>query len=80
MQAQTVNISLPKQLLQIVDKAAKEQFATRSDLIRLALVSYIQKQVKWRSIFAQGEQIVKKTKTQEKDLESIIDDYRSTSA
>jgi metal-responsive CopG/Arc/MetJ family transcriptional regulator len=37
MAAQTVNISLPEELLDKVDRAAKAEFISRSDYIRQAL-------------------------------------------
>jgi metal-responsive CopG/Arc/MetJ family transcriptional regulator len=38
MPSQTINISLPKELVQKIDTAAKAEFASRSDYIRQALV------------------------------------------
>ena len=38
MAAQTINISLPKELVKKVDQAARKEFASRSDYIRQALV------------------------------------------
>jgi len=39
MSTQTINISLPKELVEKIDEAAKIEFASRSDYIRQALVS-----------------------------------------
>lgn len=39
MATQTINISLPKALIEEIDKAAKTEYASRSDYIRQALVS-----------------------------------------
>ena len=39
MSTQTINISLPEELVKKIDRAAKEEFASRSDYIRQALVS-----------------------------------------
>ena len=39
MATRTINISLPKELIEKVDGAAKAEFASRSDYIRQALVS-----------------------------------------
>jgi metal-responsive CopG/Arc/MetJ family transcriptional regulator len=39
MATQTINISLPKELVAKIDAAAKIEFASRSDYIRQALVS-----------------------------------------
>lgn len=39
MPTQTINISLPEDLVKEIDKAARIEFASRSDYIRQALVS-----------------------------------------
>ena len=39
MPTQTINISLPKELVEEIDSAAKAEYASRSDYIRQALVS-----------------------------------------
>lgn len=39
MSTQTINISLPEDLVKKIDKAANAEFASRSDYIRQALVS-----------------------------------------
>lgn len=39
MSTQTINISLPEELVKKIDRAAKKEFASRSDYIRQALVS-----------------------------------------
>ena len=38
MSTQTINISLPEELVKKIDRAAKAEFASRSDYIRQALV------------------------------------------
>lgn len=38
MSTQTINISLPEELIKEIDKAAKTEYASRSDYIRQALV------------------------------------------
>ena len=38
MPTQTINISLPKELIKKIDDAAKAEYASRSDYIRQALV------------------------------------------
>ena len=41
MSIQTINISLPKKLVEEIDSAAKAEYASRSDYIRQALVGKI---------------------------------------
>lgn len=76
MKAQTLNISLPANLVVLMDQVAKKQFSSRSDLIRVAIVSYIKRQEMWADIFSQGGASAKKTKLKEEEIERIIDDYR----
>jgi len=76
MQAQTVNISLPKNLLKIMDDFAKHQFSSRSDLIRTAVIRYINEDKKLNDLFLYFENKAKKLKIKEEDIEEIIDEYR----
>ena len=79
MQTQTINISLPKQLINIIDLLAKkEYYSSRSDLIRAALLSYIETKKRWLKIFSYGKEAAKKSKIKEKQIENFIDDYRKT--
>lgn len=76
MQAQTVNISLPKNLIKIMDDFAKSQFSSRSDLIRTAVIRYINEDKKLGDLFLYFENKAKKLKIKEEDIEEIIDEYR----
>ena len=55
MPSQTINISLPASLLKQVDQLVKEEYSTRSDLIRQALLEKIQRWQEWQDIFAYGK-------------------------
>jgi metal-responsive CopG/Arc/MetJ family transcriptional regulator len=46
MAVQTINISLPSDLLKQIDVAAKAEFASRSDFIRQALVGKLRNEAK----------------------------------
>lgn len=76
MNTQTVNISLPKKLLKIMDDFAEKQFSTRSDLIRTAVVRYISKDRKLIDLFTYFESKAKKLKIKEEDIDKIIHEYR----
>jgi Ribbon-helix-helix protein, copG family len=41
MSSQTLNLSLPTQLVQLVDEAARKNFSNRSEYIRRALVQQV---------------------------------------
>ena len=63
MSVQTINISLPKDLVQQIDIAAKSEFASRSDYIRQALVGKLRNDEarglagSWLSLEALSEEI-----------------------
>ncbi|TGN19675.1 CopG family ribbon-helix-helix protein [Leptospira idonii] len=72
---QTVNISFEKALLKEIDKIAKKEHRSRSELIREAARSYIEKKAKWADIFALGENIAKNAKISQDD---VFDEIRIT--
>ncbi|MEK7634032.1 MAG: ribbon-helix-helix domain-containing protein [Patescibacteria group bacterium] len=77
MNTQTVNISLPKQLVKIMDNFAKSQFSTRSELIRTAVIRYINEDKKIFELFSYAEKKAKKLNIKEKDIEDIVDEIRN---
>ncbi|PJZ64891.1 ribbon-helix-helix protein, CopG family [Leptospira wolffii] len=56
---QTVNISFEKALLKEIDKIAKKEHRSRSELIREAARAYIEKKSKWERIFEIGSSLSK---------------------
>lgn len=54
---QTFNISFPKALVEEIDARATEQFGSRSDFIRAAVLDYIKRQQEWEYIFREGQKI-----------------------
>ena len=59
MPLNTVNISFQKDLLKKIDKIAKDESRTRSELIREAARMYIEKKNKWGQLFALGDSLQK---------------------
>lgn len=76
MQTQTINLSIPKPLLTMVNQQAKAEARTKSGLIQEAIRIYLQRQSAWNDIFAVGRRQAKKLKIKPGQLEKIIDDYR----
>ena len=74
--ANTVNISFQKQLLSDIDKLAKEEDRSRSELIREAARMYIERKNKWKQIFSLMSKHVKKTGLKESDVSGEIRSYR----
>jgi CopG family transcriptional regulator/antitoxin EndoAI len=52
---QTITISLPPELAQEVDRIARAENRSRSELVREAFRQYAQRRQRWEEIFAYGE-------------------------
>jgi metal-responsive CopG/Arc/MetJ family transcriptional regulator len=84
MSTQTINISLPKALVQKIDIAAKAEFASRSDYIRQALVSKLRTDKAqaddWDLLEALSEEIAQSAKVEglvfEEDFVQAVKDVR----
>lgn len=77
MQYQTLNISLPKDLVKKTDKAAESEYRTRSEFIKEVLMNYLRKRMAWDEIFVAGARAGKKLGIKsEEDVYKIVDDYR----
>jgi len=73
---QTINISLPSELLKSADKLAKKESRTRSELIREALRAYVKELTAWEDLFEYGRKQAKKLGIKPKDIPRLIDEYR----
>jgi metal-responsive CopG/Arc/MetJ family transcriptional regulator len=72
----TVNVSFQEDLLTQIDRFAKNEARTRSDLIVEAARMYINRKEKWEHIFAYGESLSAKYKFTEDDINEEIKKYR----
>ncbi|MGA2976855.1 MAG: ribbon-helix-helix protein, CopG family [Spirochaetia bacterium] len=73
----TVNISFTPDLLKEIDEVAEEESRSRSELIREAARSYIERKRRWAQIFRIGAQAAKSKGIGLADLENEIRSYRS---
>ncbi len=72
----TVNISFSDDLLRQIDKVAQEESRSRSELLREAARSYIDRKRRWGQVFRLGEELAKKRGIGQEDLEKEISDHR----
>ena len=80
MATQTFNVSFPKELLKQVDQKAKEQFGSRSDLLRFAAMKYLREEQEWKEIMAYGKKLGKQVGYQsEETVAAEITDQRRQS-
>jgi len=76
MSITTVNISFQDSLLADIDKVAKRESRSRSELLREAARMYIDRKRRWGNVFAYGESQVSQRKLSEADVGSEIESYR----
>ena len=76
MKNSTVNISFKRDLLTKIDRVAKEESRSRSELIREAARLYIERKNRWNSLFTLGDYISSKNNLDESDVIAEIESYR----
>ncbi len=73
----TINLSMPSDLLKLVDKQAKSEHRTRSDLFRDAVREHIFREEKWKSLQRYGAAQLKKAGIRtEEDAVRVIHQFR----
>lgn len=72
MKTVTVNIALPKPLLDRIDRAARSESRTRSELLREAGRLYLARKQRWKAIFQFGRQHAKALGLKENDVAGAI--------
>jgi len=72
----TVNISFNPKLLKEIDKVAQEESRSRSELIREAARSYIERKRRWAKIFEEGARIGRARGITPKIIDEEIAAYR----
>ena len=76
MGSTTVNISFTKDLLKQIDAVAGQESRSRSELIREAARSYIERKKKWDQIFKVGAKLAESRGLSKEDIETEIESYR----
>jgi CopG family transcriptional regulator / antitoxin EndoAI len=74
----TINLSIPKDLLEKADREAKKESRSRSELMRAALRLYIDRQTRLENLFARIDDHVKKLGLGPVDVEAAIQEYRAS--
>jgi metal-responsive CopG/Arc/MetJ family transcriptional regulator len=75
-----VNISFQENLLADIDRLAKKERRSRSELLREAARLYIERRDRWNKIFALGEAVAKEKGLSEQDVAAEIQAYRRSKA
>jgi len=78
--AKTVNISFQKDLLSDIDKLAKDERRTRSELVREAARMYIERKKRWNRVFSLGRTAVRQHEIKTDDVAAEIQGFRKAKA
>ena len=76
MSTVTVNVSFPKELLKTMDALAKRQSRSRSELLRTAVLTYVERRKRWEKILAFGRGQAKRLRLKPQDVERMITEHR----
>ena len=74
----TINLSLPKGLLEKADREAEKEDRSRSELMRVALLAYLDRKAVWEKIFAYGDKLAKRKNLKPSDVEAAVAEARKT--
>ncbi len=76
MTQRTMTISLPPKLVKEIDRKARDEGRSRSELVREALRQYLARQERWEQIFAYGEKAAKRARVREGDVARTVKERR----
>jgi CopG family transcriptional regulator/antitoxin EndoAI len=80
MQTTTVNISFQGSLLSEIDRLARAESRSRSELLREAARLYIDRKQRWDKLFSYGKTVVARGQLTESDIEAEIHAHRQQKA
>ena len=74
---ETINISLPMDMIREIDRLAKEENVTVDKIMLKALNQYLQNHEVWQKIFKQDEEWAKELGIKsEEDVDDLIHEFR----
>ena len=72
----TITFSLPPDMAERVDEVMNQQGRTRSELLREALLRYIE-DCEWRELLSYGEQRARERGIGPADVSALVEEYRA---
>ena len=80
MSTTTVNVAFQSTLLREIDRAARAESRSRSELLREAARAYIQRKERWKDVFAMGREIARTQGISADDVSKEINAHRKSRA
>ena len=78
MSTTTVNVAFQSTLLRQIDRAARAESRSRSELLREAARAYIQRKERWKDVFTMGREIAKTQGLSPSDVSKEIKAHRKS--
>ena len=75
---EVITISLPPEMAERVDEVMRQQGRTRSEVLREALLRYIE-ECEWKELLSYGEQRARDRGIGPGDVGALIEEYRAKS-
>ena len=72
----TITFSLPPEMADRVDEVMKQQGRSRSELLREAVLRYIE-ECEWRQLLRYGEERAREKGLGPEDVAGLVDEYRA---
>ena len=72
----TLNISFPKQLIKTMDRLAREEARSRSELLREAVRMYVERKRRWRQIFSFWREEARRARLGPEDIGTLVTEVR----
>jgi predicted transcriptional regulator len=73
----TFNISLPNQLVKALDRRAREESRSRSEVLRAAALAYLEWWEQWRVLQNYGRRQARRLDLHPRDVERLISELRA---
>lgn len=70
--SRTVTVSLPPELAREIDRAARSEKRSRSEMFREALRQYLARRDRWERIFSYGERAAARSGITEKKIAGVV--------
>lgn len=77
MRTRTFNISLPDPLVKALDRRAREEARSRSEVLRAAALAYLEWGAQWRTLQTYGRRQARRLGLLSADVERLISESRA---
>jgi len=77
MDSITFNVSFSKRLLKLMDRLAKQEARSRSEILREAVRAYVERKLRWKQIFTFWEREARRKGYKATDVGKLITEARS---